>query len=88
MMESIIRGRHRPVNDRTHRCFHDMGRIRFPELAHPSWFVHELELPDDHVRDEARGPLAPLGTLWVDWLAFSAMRWRPDYFSRCRRRHP
>jgi hypothetical protein len=29
-------------------------------LHDPSWFVHEFELPDDHVPDEARGPLAPL----------------------------
>jgi hypothetical protein len=29
-------------------------------LRDPSWFVHQFELPDDHVPEGARGPLAPL----------------------------
>jgi hypothetical protein len=28
-------------------------------LRDPSWLVHEFELPNDHVPDEARGPGSP-----------------------------
>jgi hypothetical protein len=46
-------------------------------LRDPSWLVHEFELPNDHVPDEARGPLAPLTILSIPTAGGTEFRLTP-----------